>query len=123
MLKQYKFFIIGWIFFALLFFAISYFTPDKENVCIIMRDFFQADVKNGVIVEKFVDAKNHAIKTVIIEDNERRYKVIFVPYDNWVDFERLTVGDTLSKPVNSFKFFGKNGEDFQLHFDCDYSGK
>lgn len=110
-----------WVSFVLLFSAISYFTTKQENVCIIMRDFFLADVTNGVIVEKYIDSRNHAIRTIIIEASEKRYKVLFIHYDNWNDFDRLSVGDTLEKPLNSFKFLVKNGFTFELQYDCDYS--
>lgn len=123
MRSDFNFLFFASAFFMLVLFGFAYFSPREEGACHILKDIYHPAIEKGVIVEKYVDTKNHAIMTVIIDDNGKRYKVVFIPFDNWNDFNRLTVGDTLEKPLNSFKFLVKNGFEFQLQNDCDYSSQ
>lgn len=113
------YFMLAFILIAAL--IIVFVEPRDSTHCDEHKELFFHEIKSGIITEKFIDYDNHALKIVVLKANNRSYKMLFVPYDNWNDFERIRVGDTISKSLKSFHFTINKDYVFQLKYDCPYS--
>jgi hypothetical protein len=91
-----------------------------EDPCEIHKELFVIRIDSGVIKDKYVDRENHAMKTVILNTNDKDYELLFIPYDNWTNFDTVKVNDIISKPPNSFVFSVNNQFKFELKLDCKY---
>jgi hypothetical protein len=89
--------------------------------CEIHKELFAIEIDSGVVKEKYVDRENHAMKTVVFNVNNKDYELLFIPYDNWTDFDRIKINDVIRKLPNSFVFFVDNGFKFELKLDCKYN--
>ncbi len=98
---------------------IVFVKPSKSNSD-MHKELFIDQIEHGLIINKFIDYDNHALKTVEIKTNAKTYKVLFIPYDNWTDFEKINIGDSISKPPKSFHFRINNEYEFQLKLERDY---
>ena len=93
----------------------------SNDPCELHRELFFSEITSGVIIDKFIEKENHATKKAIIKDLNKTYEVLFMPYANWTDFEKIRIGDSITKPSNSFHFSVNHNGDFQLDFQCEYT--
>lgn len=93
----------------------------SSDPCDLHRVLFLGEITSGVVIDKFIEKENHATKKVIIKELNKTYEVLFTPYANWTDFEKIRIGDSITKPSNSFHFSVNHNGDFQLDFQCDYT--
>ena len=93
----------------------------SSDPCETHRRLFTAKIDSGTVASKYVDDKNHAIRTVVVNENGEDYVLLFIPFDNWEDFNRITEGDKITKRASSFEFVVNNRFSFTLKFDCDYN--
>ncbi len=91
-----------------------------EDLCEIHKELFNIQMDSGYVVDKYVDRKNHAIKTVILNSNGKNYRLLFIPYDNWRDFDSVKVNDMVVKKPYSFDFVVNNEFAFTLKLTCAY---
>ena len=92
-----------------------------DDPCEIHRNLFEIKIDSGRVQDKYVDRDNHAMKTVIISSEGKSYKLLFIAYRNWEDFDKIEINDVISKPGNSFSFKINNEFQFNLRLDCEYS--
>lgn len=114
------------IYFMLVFILISagiiiFTKPRQSPNCNWHKELFFDEIRSGVIINKFIDYDNHAIKMVELKAKNKTYKILFIPSDNMADFESIKIGDTVSKPIKSFQFTLNRGYKFQLKYNCAYT--
>lgn len=117
--KKYKY-LIAIIFSSpvIFFFIYSFFIP--SHVCQLSDDFKKSEYK-AVLVDKYIDAKNHQTKTILFEVNNKEVSLI-LPRDTSSFFEYIQIGDTLLK-MESDNFVevcrGNSKKKFKIYFGCD----
>jgi hypothetical protein len=112
---------IGGILTAILLFFLIRKVGQRDElnlVCAYHKDLYNNHVV-GVITDHYVDSTDHARRTVIINDQYRKeYEVWFIPYENWADFDKIKVNDTINKQPHSFVFLVNNEFRFELKLEC-----
>lgn len=69
----------------------------SEDPCEIHRKLFTVEIDSGLVIDKYIDRSNYAMKTVVINAHGRNYMLLFIPFDNWDDFERIQRNDVIRK--------------------------
>jgi len=67
-----------------------------EITSIKESDYLRAEEYSGIVVEKFINTKQHNYKTVIIEQNGESYTILF-DFEMGGFYEFIEVGDSISK--------------------------
>lgn len=104
--------------------ALSYvvfFTDVRGDNCDHHKELFMDSIKSGVVLQKYVDNVNHAVKTVQVRSMGKTYDVLFIPFHNWQDFDSVKVGDSVYKPARSFRFTLNGRHTFVLNYECAYN--
>lgn len=104
-----------------LLFLINNRGTSSEDPCEIHKKFFMAKIDSGLVIDKYIDRRNHAMKTVVIDANGENYMLLFIPFDNWDDFERIQRSDLIRKSKDTFALTVNNEFSFELKFDCKYN--
>lgn len=117
--KKYKY-LIAMIFLSPLvfFFIYSFFIP--SHLCQLSYDFKKSNYK-AVLVDKYIDQKNHRTKTIVFKIDSEEGRLI-LPRDTSSFFEYIRIGDTLlKKESHSFIEVCRGGlmKKFNIYFDCD----
>jgi hypothetical protein len=96
-----------------------------SDVCNIHRTFYEDKIDSGIVTQHFVDTADHASKKLTIQKRDKIYNLLFIPYDNWEDFEKIKTGDIVSKQSSTFAFRVNDNHEFKLKYDCysNYKGK
>lgn len=94
--------------------------PKTSNICELHKELFFASLKNGIIIDKFIDTKNHSFETIIIKENDKLFTLLLVPDSNDLDFERLKINNVITKDSKSFRFKVNNSFEFDFNIDCDF---
>jgi hypothetical protein len=92
-----------------------------SDPCEIHRELFTIEIDSGRITNKYIDRDNHAIKTVIVNAEGKDYSMLFIPYDNWTDFDKIKINDVITKNANSFTFTVNNEFGFTLKLECKFN--
>jgi hypothetical protein len=108
------------IFVGLLVFFLGNFDNNTSDMCSFHKDLFEAELDSAVVIRHFVDKPNHAMKTVLIRQNETEYTIYFIPWDNAADFEKLRLGDVVTKGKETFEMKANNNWTFRLKYDCEF---
>lgn len=94
---------------------------ELDCVCELHKDFYTSELE-GVVIAHYVDSTDHARRTVIIRDQHGKdHEVWFIPYENWIDFDRIKVNDVINKSPNSFVLLVNNEFRFGLKLECKYN--
>ena len=100
-----------------------YFYSERDKpsyICEYHKDFYLAALSSGSVIEKYIDTEKHAIKTVLINEGGKVFKIYMIAYPNWKDYEMLKVGDLITKKPKSFDFKVNDDYQFELEMDCKY---
>ena len=85
--------------------SIFYTKLDKlhfERIKHSYLNYYYSESLNGVILKKYIDKRNHSIKTIQIRTIDDTISLAF-DFDNSGLFEYLIKGDSISKNQNSFQ--------------------
>jgi hypothetical protein len=99
-------------------FFLGDFGNNTSDMCSFHKEIFETRLDSAVVVRHFVDKPNHAMKTVLIRQNEKEYTIYFIPSDNGADFEKLRVGDMITKNKETFEMKANSIWTFRLRYDC-----
>lgn len=88
--------------------------------CSTHEKFFKSKIKNGIVKSKFLDSTNHMTRTVVIDNFGEEVIIFFNLVPDLDKFEYISVGDTICKNANTFKFFVLNKDSTALSFNCNY---
>lgn len=91
-----------------------------DGLCSFHEGFYKSEFKNGLVLSKYKDSKNHNMETVILNDGLNDFRVLMILNKDLKDFERIKVGDTISKVRNTFVFVGRNSGIIELDYKCKY---
>jgi hypothetical protein len=103
---------------VIFFFVLGLFVPSSS--CQLQTDFKKSTF-TGVLINKYLDMKNHAIKTLDIKIVNKEINLI-LPRDTSSFFDYVLIGDTLLKTksdsVISVIRMGSLKK-FKIYFGCD----
>lgn len=105
---------------GLLVYFFGYFDKNTSDMCSFHKDVFDTRLDSAVVVRHFIDQPNHAMKTVDIRTGTKEYTIYFIPDDNWADFDRLRLGDVITKDKGTFEMKVNNDWTFRLRYNCTY---
>jgi hypothetical protein len=91
-----------------------------SNICEMHRKLFLTPLQSGVVTNKFIDTENHSFETIIIEEADKSFTLLLVPDSNDSDFEKIKIGDTITKTSKSFLFTINSNHQFEFKIDCEY---
>jgi hypothetical protein len=97
------------------------FTPDFTGTCIEHKYFYEKEIRCSIVIHKGLDKSNHAIPRIFINTFDDTLEVHFNTGFNDSDFNKILVGDTLTKEANSFNLTINRTKNFLLKFKCDYN--
>ncbi len=109
---------------ALIFIFVNFYKKTSH----LEEDFFQKLVVKyylmefeGVVMERFVDEKNHGYRKVVFRNTNKKQDVLFLDFENDDIFNSFHVGDTIFKEPNTLNFLIKrNSEKFIKKFNFEY---
>ncbi|WP_439474284.1 hypothetical protein [Algoriphagus formosus] len=96
------------------------FNKRTSNICELHKELYFDSIKNGVVIDKFIDYSNHSFETIVIKDGDKTYRLLVVPDKNDKDFEFLNINDRIQKHSNSFNFTVNKSYQFELMIDCEF---
>lgn len=99
---------------------VTLFAKRTSNICELHRELYFSSIKNGVVIEKYIDYSNHSFETVVIKDQDKTHRLLLVPDKNDKDFEFLNINDRIQKNSNSFNFTVNKSYKFELMIDCEF---
>jgi hypothetical protein len=105
---------------GLLVFFLGDFSKNTSDMCSFHKGLFQTELDSAIIVRHFVDKPNHAMKTVDLRTNEKEYTIYFIPSDNDADFDKLQLGDIITKEKGTFEMKVNNAWTFRLRYECTF---
>lgn len=100
------------------FFIRSLFVP--SNLCNLLTDFKKSNY-HAIVIDKFLDQKNHRTRTVIIKSKESSFNLI-LPRDTSNFFDYIDKGDSLIKEMQKNFLTVKRGDSlkiFKIYFGCN----
>lgn len=117
--NKFKYLVIIFCIAPIVFFFIrSFFT--SSHLCELSSKFKKSEY-NGVVIDKYLDQKNHRTKTITIKVNESNIDLI-LPRDTSSFFDFIVLGDSLFKEEQQ-NFIGVYRKDslktFKIYFGCD----
>jgi hypothetical protein len=95
----------------------------KKNVrCDAYDEFLQMSL-NGVVIQKYIDYKQHSYKTILVKNFENQtVEKILLDFDLSELYNNINVTDTIYKEVhNDSVFRGRNGQKIlisKVDFGC-----
>jgi hypothetical protein len=107
-------------FVGLLVFFLVDFSKNPSDMCSFHKELFQTQLDSAVVVRHFVDKSNHAIKTVELSTDEKKYTIYFIPSDNDAHFDKLQIGHVITKEKGTFEMKVNNTWAFRLSYDCTF---
>lgn len=99
-------------------FFLGDFDMNDSDMCSFHKELYETELDSAVVIVHFVDSQNHAMQTVRVRQNEKEYTIYFIPWDNNPDFEKLVLGDVITKDKKTFKMAVNKNWTFQLKYDC-----
>jgi hypothetical protein len=105
-------------FVGLLVFFLGDFDANSSDMCFFHKGLFEAELDSAVVVVHFVDKPNHAMQTVRVRQSKKEFTIYFIPWDNNADFEKLRLGDEITKDKKTFRMTVNNNWTFELKYDC-----
>jgi hypothetical protein len=89
-------------------------------MCSFHKDVFKTKLDSAIVIRHFVDEPNHSMKTIDVKTNAKEFTLYFIPSDNETDFDKLRIGDVISKDKETFEMKVNNDWTFKLRYDCTY---
>ena len=112
--KQAKLFILRLIGLFLLL-SLLRFSFDKSVFPVIHKDAMERNIKEAykieyhfIITKKYIDSANHNNETIAGHDFNNKEVYIYGSPGYWELYKLVSIGDTISKQKNSFRFSIRN---------------
>jgi hypothetical protein len=93
---------------------------ESSDVCEIHKELFQSKLDSAIVIEKYIDTKNHALETVKIKTIDKTLTIYFIPDVNSGDFEIIQIGDVVSKREHTFELNVLTKKVMTLDYHCKY---
>lgn len=121
MLKRELLYFMIFVIFASIVLIIFYKRGTTSDPCEIQKELYKIKIDSGLVINKYIDSENHAMKTLTVKTNDGDYQLLFIHYENWAAFDSVKIMDEISKSPNSFVFVVNNEFTFELKLDCEYN--
>lgn len=93
----------------LFFYLVIQFKDSNEELAKkVALEFYEFELK-GIVKSKFIDTWDHNSKKIVFNTFEGKEEMQIFPLETEVLYNKLSMGDTVFKNKNEFKFLIKNG--------------
>lgn len=93
----------------LFFYLVIQFKDSNEELAKkVALEFYEFELK-GIVKSKFIDTRDHNSKKIVFNTFEGKEEMQIFPLETEVLYNKLSMGDTVFKNKNEFKFLIKNG--------------